>query len=312
MKRGMLLLLGVLLLGLPGIGSEVDEDDFLSVVTWNVANFPDGRVAHQTEALRFMAEEWNVAIFALQEVTHSDANQPLRETILPGLVAEGTFVFCASELGRGDKLAFVYDLDRVHLSCREIEEVALAGREMGNNRPALVADVNRPGEVGDGFDFTLINVHPRATDCPTSTVCSRDFSAEEIRREQFRALAETVWGRLRASDDWDLLLVGDYNELADTGLDEDGGRLDLLEIFFEFPRPSMATTVSGSGIIDHIAVSRIQGGAIEELKPGIEVLELSANTAFCASTGICSRGDFDEQLSDHFPVLARFKGMDGD
>jgi len=298
------------------------SDEVLVVGTWNIEDLP--RSNHQErakkiQAIAYLVAQYDIDILALQEVTHDEKNGfvPIQSELIPRLGGRDKFGYVVSSMGASDRLAYVYNKERVMVSCNwegnacstELQEIALPGQ--GSNRPALVLDVNKGDEETD-FDFTILNIHAES---------GRTESATLKRAQQFRLLGEWILHELvenqdwrHAQDqDWDLLLVGDYNELIDSGEDEDEGRLDLLEMLLEFiPAGASTVVLSDDWAIDHIAVTKLPGGALEELESAPKAVILYEEPDFCSIFGTYTAAAFNEEISDHLPVIAVFRNQDHD
>ncbi len=298
------------------------SDEVLVVGTWNIEDFPYSnhqKRAKKIQAMAYLITQYDIDILALQEVTHDDKNGfvPIQSELIPRLGGSDKFGYVVSSMEASDRLAYVYNRERIIVSCNwegnacltELQEIALPGQ--GSNRPALVLDVNK-GDEETGFDFTILNIHAES---------GRTESATLKRAQQFRLLGEWILHELvenqdwrdAQDQDWDLLLVGDYNELCDTGEDEDGSRLDLLETLLQFsPAGDSTVVLSDDWAIDHIAVTKLPGGALEELESGPEVIRLYEQPDFCSIFGTCTAAAFDQEISDHLPVIAVFRNQDYD
>ncbi len=315
--------ISILLIGLVlACAFSVLSKEEVVVATWNIEDLPrnnDHKRAKKIAAIAYLITQYDIDILALQEVTHDEKNGfvPIQSELIPWLGGSTKFGHVVSSLGVDYKLAYIYNKESVSVSCNwegnacitELKEIALPGQ--GNNRPALVLDVNKGDEETD-FDFTILNIHAKF---------GRGESATFKRAQQFRLLGEWILHELvenqdwrnAQNQDWDLLLVGDYNELIDTGENEDGSRLDLLETLLEFiPAGDSTVAWSDNRVIDHIAVTKLPSGALEELESGPEVIRLYEEPGFCSIFGSCTADTFDEEISDHLPVIAAFRNQDGD
>ncbi len=312
-----------LLIGLAlGCAFPVLSDEVLVIGTWNIEDLPRSnhqKCAKKIQAIAYLIAQYDIDILALQEVTHDEKNGfvPIQSELIPRLGGSDKFGYVVSSMETSDRLAYVYNKERVMVSCNwegnacvtELKEIALPGQ--GSNRPALVLDVNKGDEKTD-FDFTILNIHAES---------GRTESATLKRAQQFRLLGEWILHELvenqdwrdAQDQDWDLLLVGDYNELCDTGEDEDESRLDLLETLLKFSPAGGSTVVwSDDWAIDHIAVTKLPGGALEELQTAPQAVILYEEPDFCSIFGICTAAAFNEEISDHLPVIAVFRNQDHD
>jgi exonuclease III len=266
------------------------NDNELRLIAWNLAGFnsiPDSRFYTLIDAIVALDPD----VLALVEVNYS--------YVAPALAYE------LSEDGDCYKRKLIRQSARQSIAIIHRCAVTVANPELipGSNlnrtglRSALRVDVS-----ADEFDFALITVHQKA---------GRSSGDREDRTNQNEIVAAYVKDEiLAATDEEDILIVGDYNMIP--GDDDDN---------FDALNPDghlrfISTDLALAGGFSHIRSGGqpgnfLDGYAIgdsataEYIDDSIEVVQLHDDMGI-------SLTDFRNDVSDHLPLLAVFSTDDAD
>jgi len=152
-------------------------------------------------------------------------------------------------------LGIIFDKTRVKYdknSVDQLDDVKLGRRGL---RPPLKVYMQ-----ADKFDFTLVVLHLKA---------SFDDRSMEIRNEQAKEVNKWLVDHLSNESDKDLIIVGDYNDfIGSDALNQLNKGENLEFVTQDAEADGMYSHVRYNNIIDHGAVSTVEGGANEEFIPG--------------------------------------------
>jgi endonuclease/exonuclease/phosphatase family metal-dependent hydrolase len=259
------------------------------VASWNIGFDP---VEKRIDEIVAGAREINADILVLIEVTPSSASEVLRREF--------------QRAGMNYKVSVAQQRDRQSIcvfyrNSIEISQVKpLKATDLGNPdlRQAYTATIK-----AGSFDFNFIAIHNK------SKRQSETGDSTEMRNRQLNILRDFIRSATKGSEK-DAILIGDFNMLPD----EDKDQFDRLNKFGNLmfiaqpseksPFTFIARNGQDTSFIDGIAITK----DVKEYVPGsfatVPLYELSGRGKLW----------FREKVSDHIPVMARFKtdGPDDD
>ena len=184
--------------------------DELRIMAWNIRNFPEDD-RPQTPELDFSRKTNFSDLDAVLKALHADLlgveeirRPSLFRKVLNSALGKGNFKAAFSRNGGrwGQHVGFIWNPERLKLEGK-VEEV----------KSIALTEGLRPGFAGyfrsradNGIDFTLLQVHLRAT--------PRGYGR---RLEQYRTIAEWVERRVEEFGDEDLIVQGDFNTTGPQG-----------------------------------------------------------------------------------------------
>lgn len=256
--------------------------DTTRIATWNLGGFhaiPDAKVARIVEGLRIL----NADVVVLVEVNPLEHAQTIANELSeePGECYQSA----ATDQRRArQEIAIVYKCD-VELTSHGL----LAGSDLDKQgyRSAVVAHMRVVN-----FDFALVGLHLKA---------GRGSSNRALRNQQNAYISGFIQGVLLTGEQ-DVLVVGDYNMIP--GRDN--------ENFASLNADGSLRIVSSedlTGSFSHISNGNpgnlLDGYAFTNLDPA-EYVEASVEIVQMHQRMGLSLAEYDEQVTDHLPVVAVF------
>lgn len=183
----------------------------------------------------------------------------------------------------------IFDKNRVQCdktSIDQLDDVALSRKGL---RPPLKVYMQL-----DKFDFTFVVMHLKA---------GFDERSLNIREQQSKVVNQWLSNHLAEEHDKDLIIVGDYNDFVDSDALRTINNGNKLEYVTEGKEEKgMYSNVRYKNIIDHGAISIVEGGANEEFIKGT-VRTVDEN----------KYDRYSQRISDHKPIVFDFQtGIDRD
>ena len=173
----------------------------------------------------------------------------------------------------------IFDKDRVKYDKNSIDQLTDVTLRKKGLRPPLKVYMKV-----DEFDFTFVVMHLKA---------SFDERSMGIREKQAKEVNKWLKNQLQTEDDKDVIIVGDYNDFADSKALKNIDRGDTVDYMTQnFEKEGNYSHVRYKNVIDHLAVSNAEGGANEEAIPG-SVRTIDEN----------NYKDYKKGISDHKPVV---------
>ena len=256
-------------------------DTTLDVATWNIENFPKAG-SRTIGALLGLVPQLDLDIYAVQEVEDTMAFRQL----VAGL-AGYSGLYSADDYGNNSyqKTGVIYR--RSVVTVTGVRQLFRGSDSVV--RPPLELDVVASVR-GRVFDFRLVVMHLKA---------GSSYSDFAQRRATCRLLKERIDAELSAGGDSDYVIVGDWNDELDDPPEDNAFQLFLDDStdyrFLTLPLAgnNYHGSYIGGGLIDHVLVT---SAALPEYGPGATAtLRLDDEMA-----------DYEELVSDHRPVMARF------
>mgnify|MGYP001167335302 FL=1 len=269
--------------GLP----KAPEGDVAAVGTFNIEWFSlGGKNARSESDLRNIADvirQTGCVVLGVEEVQDEAALAALVRH-LPG------WKFQLGTSGRQQRCGILWDASRATVGRAAEWPDVNEGLEKGG-RGSLRAPLVAPVKIGQ-FDFTLVVLHLKAM-----------FDPEDIRtrRTQLRRIRDRVEKEAVARKDEDFVIVGDFNDFADSdALKEltDGRRGKLRFVVTGARLPKTVSSYLGrSGRIDHIVVT----------SPAVTQQEWTGEAFVYPKPKGKERELYEKSVSDHLPSWATFK-----
>ena len=271
----------VVLAGLRGVAPRLTDPSArpLNIASWNIESFPQhDRTIEEVAALVI---EHELDLVGVQEITDPDAFGALAD-LLPDhemVVSFDSWAFT--------RVGFLYRADRIAVG--DVER--LFRREtFAFPRDPLMAQLSVLDDDGEiAFDFTFVVVHLKAR------------GDEESRQRRIAAIeALDAWIRERILTEPDVMVIGDFNDQLTDGAEWNvfGPMLDAPELYTFL---TLAEELRGGHsyipyekMIDHILVTNDT------------LIELGGGESFALEPET-TMADYEEVISDHRPVLARFE-----
>lgn len=252
----------------------------VSVVTWNLENFPLTDTTRDKVA--GVLSSWEPDVVAVQEIADPDAFMGL------AWQTQDYEAVLNDDPGGYQRVGLLYNRSRVQIS--QVETLFF-GDFNAFPRPPLKASVRVVPSGVPSFDFTLVVVHLKAM---------MDEESEERRRVACAKLDTWIRQQLAQSAEKDIIVAGDFNDVLDDPT-EDNVFLPFLDAPSTYQFLTQPLSESGQYsyipyqvLIDHILVTT---DALDEYGAGItEILPLENYVPGYAHT-----------VSDHRPVRASFR-----
>lgn len=176
-------------------------------------------------------------------------------------------------------VGIIFDKDRVTYDANSIEQLEDATVGNPGLRPPLSVDMKV-----DNFDFNMVVMHLKAGFKP---------SAIETRNKQAKIINRWLQDHYKDKADKDVILVGDYNDyVGSEALDalDKGDTVDYTTQ--DGDAKGIYSNIRYKTLIDHGAVSNVEGGAADEFIEG-SVRTIDENQF----------KNYSERISDHKPIL---------
>ncbi len=274
----------------PFAASAVGTDSTLEVMTWNLENFAKNGSA-TAEAVILALEALDADIIGLQEI----GNSMRFDQVVAGL--DGYEGWLASSAGYDINLAFIYRTDG-QLQVDMIEEIMTDQWSPFPRRPLLLR-----GSY-NGQPIAVIDNHLKC--CGDGIIDEGNSSDEETRRQTASLLLEE-FAETHLSDSA-VFIIGDFNDEITDAMDN-----NIFANFLEDPEdwrlldmgiaegPSSGWSFPGwPSHLDHIIVNR---NAFTALSGGDYLVRVPA----LASDLSGGWSEYDQNISDHLPVITRLR-----
>jgi endonuclease/exonuclease/phosphatase (EEP) superfamily protein YafD len=256
-----------------------------------------GRSREQVEALAdLVAEHLDLEVVALQEIdTGSEAWGWLRES----LAARGYRFFEGTTSGRSQFVVLAWDSDEVELTPGSARELPTDTGFTDPDDPACAYEgLRRPVaarfSAGD-FDFWVVGVHMKSRYRGTPPDAMPLGCPSWIRDRQADQLVRQVDALIRSSGEEDVVLAGDFNELAGDDSLRPLRMADFASQMVHRMPGSRAGSYLPAGDHDLIDLVWILEYETREVAPGSGSVFVPADAEA-----------FIETMSDHVPVWASF------
>jgi endonuclease/exonuclease/phosphatase family metal-dependent hydrolase len=271
-----------------------------TVAAWNLGGFepiPPARVKRLAKAIHNMKPD----IMALTEVNPDSILQDLVDE-LGNLGDDYTFLFFEQTAHQNIALIF-----KTSVEVTDDELVLHSDADQSSLRKALKANVR----IGN-FDFILIAVHMKS---------SRDATSRQTRTRQARALANFIRNSIDSSSERDVLVVGDYNMIPGedqvnfSTMSPGPNSNEFLRFISSESLSGQTSHISGcnplrGNLLDGFAVSRNFTSEFED--GSLRLVRFTDTSIFSSDTGApLNCVAYKGFISDHFPIVARFK-INGD
>ena len=264
--------------------SAFGEENTLEIATWNIEWFPkDGQTT--INRVREIIKTLNIDIYAIQEIADTTAFNQLVSALsdYDGLYSADTY--------KNDyqKTGIIYKKNIIQIE--EVEQIFWY--DWAFPRPPLVVEITAQNN-GNLFDFYLIIIHLKAFDQPDD---------RERRKAAACSLKTYIDSAIANSDEKDYIVAGDWNDEIDDPPEENCFTIFLDDdnyIFLTEPlagNPGQSSYPSYSSLIDHILITK---DAEYEYNNG-ETETIRLDDYF---------DDYDETISDHRPVVAKFRAFE--
>ena len=256
------------------------------IATWNIEHFPKHNKT--LELVKAIIETTDVDLIAIQEIESVDAFNYLVSELEEW---KGYYSSDSYYNGTYQKTGLLYKSDFISVS--SVRNIFTDDTTDAFPRPPLAAYVQVKDYDSTKYDFNIIVLHLKAS--------GFGEEADNVRRrkEACQKLETYISDEINAGADADFIVLGDWNdELTDTGSD------NVFTPFLEKPELYTFLTynlpdVSYPGYNSLIDQILITNDSEPEFDAGdVEVLKLDDDILF-----------YDSYVSDHRPVVARFKGF---
>ena len=271
-----------------------DENHF-EIATWNLENFPQqGKTT--INILSILIQNMDIDLIAVQEVANISAFDSLLAK-LPGW--QGELSNDEYYGGSYQKTGIVFKSSFISLSSVHSLNISedTADGYSAFPRPPLAAYVEVRDKSGIAFNFNMIVLHMKAYG---------DLVSESRRKLACQLLYNYINDEISNGADPDFIVLGDWNDLL-----EDSNSSNIFIPFLE-DNLNRYTFLTGyitdqdsyifepyQNLIDHILITQ---DCLNEYANG-ETSVLSLDNEY---------SDYPKTISDHRPVLARFKGIELD
>ncbi len=263
-----------------------DSSSF-EIATWNIENFPKAS-STTINNLANIITDLDVDLIAVEEITNTGSFNSLL-TDLSGW--DGVLSSDVYNDGSYQKTGIMYKTEIVNVS--NVRNI-FTNDSYAFPRPPLTAFVEIKDSTGIKYDFNIIVLHLKAYG---------DSLSVDRRRQACSQLKDYIDQQITTGDDADFIVLGDWNDqLADA---------DSVNVFMPFLVDSSGYTFLTEGIsdkysyisdyynslIDHILIT---GDSAPEFSSGnTDILYLDSEFS-----------DYESTISDHRPVVAKFKGFE--
>ncbi len=173
----------------------------------------------------------------------------------------------------------IFDKNRVKYDKSSIDQLENITLNKKGLRPPLKVYMQV-----DKFDFTFVVMHLKA---------GFDERALDIRSQQSKLVNRWLSDHLSKESDKDLIIVGDYNDFVDSDALKTINKGNKLEYVTQGEEEKgMYSNIRYKNVIDHGAVSSVEGGANEEyIRGSVRTIDES------------KYDHYSQSISDHKPVV---------
>lgn len=271
-----------------------DDGDKMKEYDINLSNPPEGQ-ATDVEALFTLLKDLDIELIGVLEIVDP---QFLEESAQKYLGTQYKLVYSPSG-GGSQKIGFLYDSSVLQVIGNPQVYMDVALKPSSWLRPAFRVYFK---VIPNGFDFNAVVTHLKAYP-----------SGWKKRQKQWKVLESILKTIPQETNDKDIILLGDFNNVSKHGFDEFKPVINRLNYFWatselknkwtSYWMPNRSEERIQGSLIDHIFIS-------EDAK--IEYIENSLKAG-----GMCCDGkyeyegdeipDYYEKISDHCPVYGSFK-----
>ena len=261
---------------------KVGVENSFELVTWNMHNFPDNG-DKSVESYKLIIENLDVDLYAVQEIADTWSFDNLMNDLseYDGLYSEDTYGTSYQKTG------IIYKKNMITILSKD---QIYKDREYEFPRPPLIVKLRViKGELSN--EFYLIVVHLKAYQ-----------GTEELdrRRGAVKLLKEFMDSRIKAEEEKDYIIAGDWNDELTDGLSEncftlllnDPGSYKFLTLEIA-DDPIYSSYPSWGSLIDHTLIS---GSLFDDYTGG-------TTTTLLIDSRI---SDYFANVSDHRPVISFF------
>lgn len=253
----------------------IGKQEYLEMATWNIEWFPKSgskTINNVKNIIRHAA----IDLYAVQEIASISAFNTLLDS-LPGW--SGVLSSDTYSSGSYQKTGIIYNSNLISIS--SVKNIF----EHDNYpfpRPPLYAYVEIRDMTGVKYDFNLIVLHLKAFG---------DSQSENRRREAIIKLEKFVSDEIKNGADKDFVIMGDWNDRV-----SDTGNSNVFKPFLDKSTEYDFISKNLTTAIDHIMIAKdsfAEYGEGESNKMDL----------------ISDYPDYFQNVSDHLPILAQFKGF---
>lgn len=250
--------------------------NYFEIATWNIEFFPKNGTK-TINLVKDIIRDLDIDMIAVQEIASISSFNILLDS-LDGWKG----ILSADEYSNGSyqKTGILYKSDFISVS--SVHNIFLNDPDPFP-RPPLSAFVEIKDVNGKQYDFSIIVLHLKAFG---------DDPSEERRRKAIVKLEDFISKEIENGADPDFIVIGDWNDrVSDTGSN------NVFLPFLDNPGQYFFITDTLKTAIDHILITSDSWGEFGDGE--IERLDQLTQLGF----------NYDELVSDHLPIMARFKGF---
>jgi hypothetical protein len=239
--------------------------------------YPDKTIERTDQDYKDIAgiiKDTDAAVMGIQEIHDQESFMKVMEHL-----PEHGFI-----LGKEDfqGLGIIFDKNRVEYDANSIEEVDEFTLGWGERlRAPLTVDM----KIDDGFDFKFAVLHKKS---------GMFNESKNLRKVQAGRMDDWLQEQYETNHDKDVVVVGDFNDFADSDslspLNKEGSL--YFATMEKNDNENFYSNIPWESAIDHIAVSNVEKGAVEQFIPGsVRTIDES------------KYDNYLERISDHKPIL---------
>lgn len=292
--------------------NKTENEQIIEIGTFNIEWFPckdDGEMMKRyginlryppqgdstdMKALFGLLKKLDIELLGVEEIVDP---QMFADSAKKYLGEEFNFIYSPS--GGDQKVGFLYDSTALQLIGKPKTYMQVALSNDSRLRPALGVYFKA---LPSGFDFHAIVVHLKAS--------PRGW---DIRKKQWDALEQILADLPKETEDGDIVLLGDFNNVSQLGTDE----FDTIMQHAGYYRATQELENKASNYWQpDYKKERIEGSLIDQIfissDAKIEFIENSTKVGGMCAEGIFeyigdSIPDYYQQISDHCPVYGSFR-----
>ncbi len=257
------------------IVTPIGNKNYFEIATWNIEWFPKNN-AKTVNLVKDIIRDIDIDLIAVQEIASIKSFNTLVDS-LPGW--KGVLSNDQYSNGTYQKTGILYKSDFISIS--SVYNI-FENDSYPFPRPPLSAYVEIKDINGVQYNFSVIILHLKAF--------SGD-SNEQRRKEAILKLEDFISNEIDNGADADFIVLGDWNDRV-----SDAENDNVFLPFLDKPDQYSLITENFTTLIDHILIT---SGSLDEYGSGeTEVLDLQKQLY-----------NYSSDVSDHLPVMARFKGF---
>lgn len=266
----------------------IGSNEYFEIATWNLENFPKNN-SITINTVKQLIRDLQVDLYAVQEIGDISSFNTLIDS-LPGW--KGVLSSDVYSNGSYQKTGLIFNSSFISVSSvRNIFE----DDSYAFPRPPLTAHIEVKDPDNKKYDFNIIVLHLKAN-------TSSDNTTNEARRkEACDKLENYITSEINAGADPDFIVLGDWNDQIDDSI-----RTEALSAFLKNTQNFLFLTqglkqesyISSSfhSLIDHLLISKDSFTEYGMGETEVRYLDNELST-------------YPSYVSDHRPVIARFKGF---